>query len=215
MVSVPCRGAMFLNSKTINERGETSWFPSPVGELCFSIHYWLTDTFVWISFPSPVGELCFSIISWQRLSRMALVSVPCRGAMFLNRIPVSGNSRRKRVSVPCRGAMFLNGADIIVQDMPLLKFPSPVGELCFSILIDMFNISSEIVSVPCRGAMFLNKVSRRCRIWYKVSVPCRGAMFLNIYTSPKKCNILANSFRPLSGSYVSQYHPCNPASSLS
>ena len=45
-----------------------------------------------------------------------------------------------------------------------------------------------------------------------VSVPYRGATFLNrpltARTEPEK------NFRPLSGSYISQYHPRNPMSCL-
>ena len=45
-----------------------------------------------------------------------------------------------------------------------------------------------------------------------VSVPYRGATFLN-----KMVEVLTlskNRFRPLSGSYISQYHPRNPMSCL-
>ena len=60
------------------------------------------------------------------------------------------------------------------------KFPSPVGELCFSINTQRLYLSKQSVSVPCRGAMFLNNKSPRG------------------YLSGAYC------FRPLSGSYVSQ-----------
>ena len=70
------------------------------------------------------------------------------------------------------------------------------------------------VSVPYRGATFLNVIWEEKRIIHViVSVPYRGATFLNI-------NELVNmqdsysSFRPLSGSYISQYHPRNPMSCL-
>ena len=71
------------------------------------------------------------------------------------------------------------------------------------------------VSVPCRGTTFLNDATKdelfRDAL-NKVSVPCRGTTFLN----PNLCLMKLSSyrFRPLSGNYISQYHPCNPATSL-
>ena len=41
-----------------------------------------------------------------------------------------------------------------------------------------------------------------------VSVPYRGATFLNRTKALEKGEV--SSFRPLSGSYISQYHPRNP-----
>ena len=45
-----------------------------------------------------------------------------------------------------------------------------------------------------------------------VSVPYRGATFLN--NTMKNFKIYIAGFRPLSGSYISQYHPRNPMSCL-
>ena len=116
-------------------------------------------------------------------------------------------------------------------------FPSPVGELHFSILHDIFliqycfcfrplsgNYISQLESLsllssiqnsfrPLSGnyisQFFLSSVYDFDPI---VSVPCRGTTFLN------KCRIYKRRsqtcFRPLSGNYISQYHPCNPATSL-
>ena len=60
------------------------------------------------------------------------------------------------------------------------------------------------VSVPYRGATFLN-IDRflLLRRRLKVSVPYRGATFLNIKMAMIKCAIFR--FRPLSGSYISQW----------
>ena len=70
------------------------------------------------------------------------------------------------------------------------------------------------VSVPYRGATFLNEgytdtYEARRRI---VSVPYRGATFLNFISA--MVTISRHCFRPLSGSYISQYHPRNPMSCL-
>ena len=88
------------------------------------------------------------------------VSVPYRGATFLNHVHRT-NGKKNSVSVPYRGATFLNNS---LMRLPAggRKFPSPIGELHFSI-----------------GG----------RITYIIS---------------------PRSFRPLSGSYISQYHPRNP-----
>ena len=62
IVSVPYRGATFLNRRMADGTCDGSLFPSPIGELHFSIKQMLMDTF------------------------MKGVSVPYRGAAFLNRL---------------------------------------------------------------------------------------------------------------------------------
>ena len=130
-------------------------------------------------FPSPVGELHFSIGCAGVYSDKKRVSVPCRGTTFLNLFPyrvsksktgfrplsgnyisqyipatvnidqksfrpLSGNyiSQWKSqillimasfVSVPCRGTTFLNMSENTEQTNSIMLFPSPVGELHFSI----------------------------------------------------------------------------------
>ena len=59
-------------------------------------------------FPSPIGELHFSIIN---------------GRMYAPALAVS---------VPYRGATFLNGKKSNAYDEIGKKFPSPIGELHFS-----------------------------------------------------------------------------------
>ena len=71
------------------------------------------------------------------------------------------------------------------------SFPSPIGELHFSINIEE---------------------SRKDRM-KRISVPYRGATFLNILKGDIK-SYSGTNFRPLSGSYISQYHPRNPMSCL-
>ena len=70
----------------------------------------------------------------------------------------------------------------------MITFPSPVGELHFSILYDCnFN-----------------------KLWFPSPV---GELHFSIEIYPLSTR-LAKCFRPLSGNYISQYHPCNPATSL-
>ena len=70
-----------------------------------------------------------------------IVSVPYRGATFLNTIPDSMLENEGTVSVPYRGATFLNqeiGMDTSIDD----------------------------VSVPYRGATFLNTIpATPCPVW--------------------------------------------------
>ena len=69
------------------------------------------------------------------------------------------------------------------------------------------------VSVPYRGATFLNSSKIGTSTGEReVSVPYRGATFLN----DELCHQIKmiKGFRPLSGSYISQYHLRNPMSCL-
>ena len=129
-VSVPYRGATFLNQVKNDKQKVLSSFPSPIGELHFSITYLLlsitslsfrplSGSYIsqYVSdyyydglcrgFPSPIGELHFSIRSKQ-LTLFQKVSVPYRGATFLNLCYRKSGVRPS-------------------------WFPSPIGELHFSI----------------------------------------------------------------------------------
>ena len=60
-------------------------------------------------FPSPVGELHFSMGVLDGTShRYEKVSVPCRGTTFLNINNMVEAQLVSAVSVPCRGTTFLN-----------------------------------------------------------------------------------------------------------
>ena len=109
------------------------------------------------TFPSPVGELHFSM----QLKRSLMIILGFR--------PLSGNYisqsvfmdldriARGRVSVPCRGTTFLNMVQITLSLMKHTEFPSPVGELHFSMYVYNRSIKDfNSVSVPCRGTTFLN-----------------------------------------------------------
>ena len=106
------------------------------------------------------------------------VSVPYRGATFLNAF-ITHIAIMMMVSVPYRGATFLNcgmNATIIYYN----GFPSPIGELHFSIEFGIMDEWIRYVSVPYRGATFLNLHVRDIQLnRSSVSVPYRGATFLN------------------------------------
>ena len=168
-------------------------FPSPIGELHFSMNLaaevkklreevsvpYRGATFLnemrehlkisraEFSFPSPIGELHFSIARTNLIdARSELVSVPYRGATFLN-MTTKINSALNEGFRPLSGSYI--SQYILYYDIGILflLFPSPIGELHFSMTRE------ELYSVH-----------------------------------DEKC------FRPLSGSYISQYHPRNPMSCL-
>ena len=112
------------------------------------------------------------------------VSVPYRGATFLNHVHRT-NGKKNSVSVPYRGATFLNNS---LMRLPAggRKFPSPIGELHFS----------------------MDKKGREGLTVIEFPSPI-GELHFSIHCCV--CYIKRqNSFRPLSGSYISQYHPRNP-----
>ena len=83
-------------------------FPSPIGELHFSIFSLNSTKLFPQRFPSPIGELHFSIITGKNEKELFTpVSVPYRGATFLNDLQNMFDND-KFVSVPYRGATFLN-----------------------------------------------------------------------------------------------------------
>ena len=90
-------------------------------------------------FPSPIGELHFSIVRNAYWTKKTIsVSVPYRGATFLNDVRLRGYDKRTEVSVPYRGATFLNH-QWITHPRRMTQFPSPIGELHFSINMDRSN----------------------------------------------------------------------------
>ena len=128
-------------------------------------------------FPSPIGELHFSIV---------LFRVTAYGSI---------------VSVPYRGATFLNGNNNPISMLPFV-FPSPIGELHFS----MSHLEAKLEAAGFPSPIGELHFSIRDIIHIKnlnhVSVPYRGATFLNWYSTITDRENLC--FRPLSGSYISQ-----------
>ena len=130
-VSVPCRGTTFLNPLKICKDYNTSFRP-------------LSGNYISQSFNGVYYERgihCFRPLSGNYISQCITitvkeildnVSVPCRGTTFLNQIPKTESDRRQNVSVPCRGTTFLN-FDQKIDNSKYVEFPSPVGELHFSI----------------------------------------------------------------------------------
>ena len=160
-VSVPYRGATFLNKKKLEISVDFSRFPSPIGELHFSIDDKFVGVYVCMEFPSPIGELHFSILSClfpfhfsnylfpspigelhfsislylKSKKRSDLFPSPIGELHFSMRKKKALNRNLQNVSVPYRGATFLNYLYLFWLNFFEPLFPSPIGELHFSILI--------------------------------------------------------------------------------
>ena len=180
-------------------------------------------------FPSPVGELCFSIYGCLDIYRIPHRFRPLSGSYVsqlsehshkrINRrrsfLPLSGSyvSQSKRtensaksglVSVPCRGAMFLNSEPIIVKAFDSL-FPSPVGELCFSIICKNIHRTCIRCFRPLSGS-YVSQCKhsyRRFKAGKEFPSPV-GELCFSIF-SGNEYRRPFSGFRPLSGSYVSQF----------
>ena len=145
-----------------------------------------------LEFPSPIGELHFSIRLCERRNEREkiIVSVPYRGATFLNFCistnyrsypgfrPLSGSYisqfwYRKRylffyiVSVPYRGATFLNHfLRQWLQWTPIRGFRPLSGSYISQLKVKSFIMGISPVSVPYRGATFLNTIpATPCPVW--------------------------------------------------
>ena len=83
-------------------------FPSPIGELHFSITKRELINITDKQFPSPIGELHFSIIEKMRLTLESLFPSPIGELHFSICIAIISCGESQAVSVPYRGATFLN-----------------------------------------------------------------------------------------------------------
>ena len=95
----------------------------------------------------------------------------------------------------------------------MITFPSPVGELHFSICVSRYHISTSLFPSPVGELHFsILHILSVCR-----NVRCFRPLSGNYISQWCKRHIHKGGidcFRPLSGNYISQYHPCNPATSL-
>ena len=202
-------------------------FPSPIGELHFSIIIRLFKTIKTERF-RPLSGSYISQLRQEREENLGKwhVSVPYRGATFLN-----ANEKRKEkimnsfrplsgsyisqlmnwfrlqeiysVSVPYRGATFLNLKAMFSLKSKITGFRPLSGSYISQLLKKKMHKNTPIVSVPYRGATFLNAQRASIQRWlHSVSVPYRGATFLNHQLTTRQYCIIG--FRPLSGSYISQ-----------
>ena len=225
-VSVPYRGATFLNRNKNIVGNSVRGFPSPIGELHFSIKTQLIGGQTWKSFRPLSG----SYISQYFISCVCLlfifVSVPYRGATFLNKNCKSLASA-KRVSVPYRGATFLNNhrkewerviytsfrplsgsyiSQLLIGNVTCLikMFPSPIGELHFSIIHNKQEVWQWQSFRPLSGSYISQYIINNIKIrtwWFPSPI---GELHFSIVRWFLTVNA-DSSFRPLSGSYISQW----------
>ena len=156
-VSVPYRGATFLNIVGKPQRQRKSMFPSPIGELHFSIEKCLVFQRLRSEFPSPIGELHFSMNIRLSLSRVQHCFRPLSGS-------------------------YISQFFFIFFSLHRLTFPSPIGELHFSISVNTIQKSMNLRFRPLSGSYISQFDSTRIQVKaVNVSVPYRGATFLNQY----------------------------------
>ena len=145
-----------------------------------------------MQFPSPIGELHFSIKNPCSRDTENSCFRPLTGS-YISQLKDADFETVTRVSVPYRGATFLNCTlktfTYISRNFPV--FPSPIGELHFSSICPLPQYwkpegfrplsgsyisqfcktqitaqTAEIVSVPYRGATFLNTIpATPCPVW--------------------------------------------------
>ena len=177
-------------------------------------------------FPSPIGELHFSIFYQLCLSLVYICFRPLSGS-YISQQYHAYNLALTFVSVPYRGATFLNNVYTLCR-FAIYRFPSPIGELHFSIKYQRRWQQNRMVSVPYRGATFLNILTAtESEIINNGFRPLSGSYIsqlnmvnmyglnLHMFPSPigelhfsicrcSSCSISKYGFRPLSGSYISQ-----------
>ena len=199
-------------------------FPSPIGELHFSIKYFQPNerdakvsvpyrgaTFLNLNqevvkrknqrFPSPIGELHFSILS-NGLHCLILnaVSVPYRGATFLNSSWLLKNGVEQGFR-PLSGSYISQLEWVKYCGKVWIKFPSPIGELHFSIVYNDGRKVQDVFPSPI-GELHFSIISQKWIMMAHSFRPLSGS-----YISQSKLHryrFLTACFRPLSGSYISQ-----------
>ena len=108
-------------------------FPSPVGELCFSMFYPESGMVRCWWFPSPVGELCFSIVNSNNFIIQRRLSFPSPvGELCFSMKCITMDTITIHCFRPLSGS-YVSQLNILIFIVGMKMFPSPVGELCFSI----------------------------------------------------------------------------------
>ena len=132
-------------------------------------------------FPSPIGELHFSIDELIPIAR----DIQCFR-------PLSGS--------------YISQSSTHHSAILHYRFPSPIGELHFSIVRNAYWTKKTIsVSVPYRGATFLNhQWITHPRRMTQFPSPIGELHFSMMCISDVILYRICPSFRPLSGSYISQ-----------
>ena len=149
---------------------------------------------------SYISQLSVKLIHQHMIN---VISVPYRGATFLNRAWELVKKSAMTDFRPLSGS-YISQSNVLSEYVKNVNFRplsgSYISQYCWK---TRRKRNFNRISVPYRGATFLNyKTVKRFRRERLISVPYRGATFLNeilIYPSSTW-----DYFRPLSGSYISQ-----------
>ena len=144
-------------------------------------------------------------LNWHLQIELNGVSVPYRGATFLNNTSTLPRNILSGFR-PLSGS-YISQLSGRINEREDTVFPSPIGELHFSM-----NLAAEVkklreeVSVPYRGATFLNEMREHLKISRaEFSFPSPiGELHFSIKLGVTSSLKMEKSFRPLSGSYISQ-----------
>ena len=105
IVSVPYRGATFLNMSTVILKITCVACFRPLSGSYISQSSTHHSAILHYRFPSPIGELHFSIVRNAYWTKKTIsVSVPYRGATFLNDVRLRGYDKRTEVFRPLSGS---------------------------------------------------------------------------------------------------------------
>ena len=133
-----------------------------------------------------------------------MVSVPYRGAIFLNENEVAEETKKpETVSVPYRGAIFLNTVNLI-YNVGHSSFPSPIGELYFSIGFEQRTKDACAMFPSPIGELYFSIQFGIGVIAEKDSFRPLSGSYISQFFLLTFFNHLISCFRPLSGSYISQ-----------
>ena len=162
----------------------STWFPSPVGELHFSIFF------------SPFIDRCFFFDFRPLSGNYISQSMLRRWMICIRRFPSPVGELHFSMCTPSSNC-----------PSSVLKFPSPVGELHFSMKTLQSNKIRTWFPSPV-GELHFSMATRKM-LWKRkiISVPCRGTTFLNVCDKISALEESINDFRPLSGNYISQFVP--------
>ena len=162
-----------------------------------------------VVFPSPYGELHFSIEHCFKRN----ADTDCFRPLTGNYISQSVKGRYGNIE---NGFRPLTGNYISQSPVRLPRwyntpFPSPYGELHFSIFDAVFyDQSTDLVSVPLRGITFLNRRSGTVDDIPVMFPSPYGELHFSIFLEFTQDGNPVESFRPLTGNYISQSRPWNP-----
>ena len=97
------------------------------------------------TFPSPTGDLYFSIF----IGVVTIVGTsfrPLPGTYISQYFYLAANRGVFSVSVPYRGLIFLNEVEFVARSCTREPFPSPTGDLYFSIPSPQFLVNTDCIT---------------------------------------------------------------------